>query len=128
MLFVTRNRQVSGEFACYLIDGLAHDLSAIIDVAGVIQKQGGARRNKGVEVRHHAVLPEERAAVGVGCITRVAYHLAFVVDATAEGQNAGKPATNVPGQRAEVGDHAVGRSDRWCYRAGATSRELDLAH
>jgi hypothetical protein len=73
----------------------ACDLSTIIDVEPLEQVQGGEgrARNKGVEVRHNSVLPEE----GTGAL---ANSQAFVVNAEGE-------ARNVPRKRAEVGDQAI---------------------
>jgi hypothetical protein len=90
----TRPGQESRKRAGTLIEGQAHNLTVVIDVTGINQVQGGVRRNKGVEVGHSTVLPEEGTAVSVRIIRSTDY-LAFVIHP--EG-----PARHIPRQRAEV--------------------------
>src|SRR5215472_8517386 len=96
---VTRSQQKTVNFVGTCLQGDARDLSARIVAECLDQKQGGISGNQGIEVRHHAVLPEEGTFVPVD-IERPAYHLAFAVDANG-------CTRNVSRKRAEVPHHTV---------------------
>src|SRR5215469_13770632 len=96
---VTRSQQKTVNFVGTCLQGDARDLSARIVAECLDQKQGAISGNQGIEVRHHAVLPEEGTFVPVD-IERPAYHLAFAVDANG-------CTRNVPRKRAEVPHHTV---------------------
>ncbi len=97
-LAVTRGSQITVKFARICIEGQACDLPARIDAVCVDQKQGRTRGNQGVEVCHHAVLPQE--GVFAPLVRRVTDHLAFVVDAEGD-------APKVSWKGAEVGHYSV---------------------
>src|SRR5215469_5034045 len=96
---VTRSQQKTVNFVGTCLQNDGRDLSARIVAECLDQKQGAISGNQGVEVRHHAVLPEEGTFVVV-YIERPAYHLAFAVDGNA-------CTRNVPRKRAEVPHHTV---------------------
>jgi hypothetical protein len=75
--------QVTVNFTGCGIERVPCDLSAIVDAECLQYKQAGVSRNEGVEVRHPAVLPQERDSVPVE-IVREPNHLAFVVNACGE--------------------------------------------
>src|SRR6516225_110184 len=86
VLFITRSRHETGHLTSLHIQGNARDLAFGVDGAGEDEQQRGVRRNASVEVGHHSVFPDERQAIERR-ITRVANHLAFVVDSLRLAEN-----------------------------------------
>ncbi len=60
---------------------VTHDHPEVIDFLANLQIQRGVRWNEGVEVCHHAVLPDESAGIAETRTVRHAYDLALIVDA-----------------------------------------------
>jgi hypothetical protein len=112
-ILVTRGRQESVNVAG-AGQTPAGDLSPRIDVVSQKQEQGRPSANQSVEVAHHAVSPQESAAVVV--------HVARKADRPALVVNAESAAGKVTGERAEILHAGVLRPEESV--AGCVARQI----
>src|ERR1041385_5872617 len=72
------------------LDGATDDFACFVDVLGLLESPRIARLLQGIQIGHHAILPDKSAAIDEVRVARNADHLAFLIDTVGL-------AVNVPG-------------------------------